>query len=106
MRTSLSFYDAEFQSAVNWEERWIQGLLASHVLLLILVLLLRKDVNAQTIIFFTICVMVLLAERINSYCAMSWRSFASQNYFDRHGAFITVMMSGPLLFIAFVQLVC
>jgi hypothetical protein len=34
-----------------------------------------------------------------------WRSFASQNYFDPHGLFLSVLWSGPLLIIATIILV-
>ncbi|KAJ6291531.1 hypothetical protein OIU76_023581 [Salix suchowensis] len=34
-----------------------------------------------------------------------WRSFASQNYFDPHGVFLSVVWSGPLLIIATIILI-
>ncbi|KAJ6744841.1 TRANSMEMBRANE PROTEIN 18 [Salix purpurea] len=43
---------------------------------------------------------VYLAERINGVMGDCWRSFASQNYFDPHGVFLSVVWSGPLLIIA------
>ncbi|KAJ6762065.1 TRANSMEMBRANE PROTEIN 18 [Salix koriyanagi] len=43
---------------------------------------------------------VYLAERINRVMGDCWRSFASQNYFDPHGVFLSVVWSGPLLIIA------
>ncbi|KAG5224712.1 transmembrane protein [Salix suchowensis] len=43
---------------------------------------------------------VYLAEKINRVMGDCWRSFASQNYFDPHGVFLSVVWSGPLLIIA------
>ncbi|RWW44937.1 hypothetical protein BHE74_00049266, partial [Ensete ventricosum] len=40
---------------------------------------------------------VYFAERINSFLGKNWKSFSSQNYFDPHGVFISVLWSGPLL---------
>lgn len=48
---------------------------------------------------------VYLAERLNSILADNWKSFASQNYFDPHGLFLSVLWSGPLLLVAIVILV-
>lgn len=48
---------------------------------------------------------VYLAERINSFLGKHWKSFASQNYFDPHGLFISVLWSGPLLLVTIVIVV-
>ncbi|RRT50079.1 hypothetical protein B296_00044128, partial [Ensete ventricosum] len=40
---------------------------------------------------------VYFAEWINSFLGKNWKSFSSQNYFDPHGLFISVLWSGPLL---------
>jgi hypothetical protein len=48
---------------------------------------------------------VYLAERLNRVMGDNWRSFASQNYFDPHGLFLSVLWSGPLLIIATIILV-
>jgi transmembrane protein 18 len=45
------------------------------------------------------------AERLNSYGAEHWESFATQNYFDRRGIFVAVMLCGPLLVFSFIMLV-
>jgi hypothetical protein len=36
-----------FAAAVDWSERWIQGLLAFHALLWVTVLATRKNMNVQ-----------------------------------------------------------
>ncbi|VAH19528.1 unnamed protein product [Triticum turgidum subsp. durum] len=48
---------------------------------------------------------VYLAEKINIYLAEHWKVFASRNYFDRAGVFISVVWSGPLVFISIVTVV-
>ncbi|KAF8779412.1 hypothetical protein HU200_002681 [Digitaria exilis] len=48
---------------------------------------------------------VYMAEKINRYLGEHWRSFAGQNYFDRPGVFISVVWSGPLIFISIVSVV-
>jgi transmembrane protein 18 len=103
--TAMDHWNA-FRSAIDWSERWIQGLLGFHVILFLLVILTRKNADAQTIIFLFVCVMTFMAERINNYCAANWSSFATQNYFDAHGTFAGMLYSGPLLLIALFQLVC
>lgn len=46
-----------------------------------------------------------LAERFNRVLAANWKSFAGQNYFDTNGLFLSVLWSGPLLFISIIILV-
>ncbi|KAF8719668.1 hypothetical protein HU200_024412 [Digitaria exilis] len=48
---------------------------------------------------------VYMAEKINRYLGEHWKSFAGQNYFDRPGVFISVVWSGPLIFISIVSVV-
>ena len=49
--------------------------------------------------------LVGFSEKINGYCAVHWRSFSKQNYFDEHGTFASALFSGPLLLIGFAQLI-
>ena len=90
---------------MNWNERWLQGLILSEVLLLAIVLLYRNSAEMQTILFLLICALIFFSERINLYCASNWQIFSTQNYFDEHGSFAVTLFSGPLLFIALVQVV-
>ena len=43
---------------------------------------------------------IYLAERLNRLLGVHWQSFATQNYFDPHGLFLSVLWSGPLLIIS------
>lgn len=94
-----------FSAAINWKDQLIQGLMAFNVILLVLVLALRKYFYVQVFIFAIITFCVSMAARINQWCHDHWREIASQDYFDAHGVFAGIFFCGPLLFIAFVQLV-
>ncbi|KAJ4804703.1 Transmembrane protein 18 [Rhynchospora pubera] len=88
-----------FFHAIDWKEPWLIGLLAFHVLLLIVVILSRRKVNFQLSLSFLAFVGVYMAERINRFLGENWKSFSSQNYFDPNGLFVSVLWSGPLLVI-------
>ena len=102
-----SFYDhiESFASSITWSERWIQGVISFHILLLVVILLLRKNLELQFAVFLIICVMIYCSEYLNSLGAIHWKDFSTQNYFDRNGVFMSIFFAGPLLFIGFVQLV-
>ncbi|CAK0787368.1 hypothetical protein CVIRNUC_010588 [Coccomyxa viridis] len=94
-----------FAAAVDWTEPWIIGVLATHCLLLVLVLVFRKNWNLNMIIMVAAAAAVYNAQRINSYLHRHWAAFARQPYFDEQGVFISALMSAPLLAIMLVQLV-
>ena len=39
-------------------------------------------------------------EDLNAYLAANWRSFSTQNYFDKNGVFMCTIVSVPLLLMA------
>ncbi|KAL2497300.1 hypothetical protein Adt_22850 [Abeliophyllum distichum] len=94
-----------FFHAIDWKEPWLICLLSFHVALLLLTLVSRKNINFQMCLFLLALVGVYLAERLNSFLAGNWKSFAGQNYFDPRGLFLSVLWSGPLLVIAIIILV-
>ncbi|KAL3641805.1 hypothetical protein CASFOL_012620 [Castilleja foliolosa] len=94
-----------FFHAIDWKEPFLIGLVSFHVLLLLVAFLSRKNINFQMCLFFLSLGGVYLAERLNRFLAGNWRSFASQNYFDTNGLFLSVLWSGPLLVIAILILV-
>lgn len=49
--------------------------------------------------------LVFLAWPVNHLAQSHWKSFATQNSFDQHGAFITLIYSCPLILISLVGLV-
>ena len=74
----------------------------------IVISMLNAEILGYLIILVICCHVVAgvyLAERINRVMGDCWRSFASQNYFDPHGLFLSVVWSGPLLIIATIILV-
>ncbi|KAF3574333.1 hypothetical protein F2Q69_00059052, partial [Brassica cretica] len=48
---------------------------------------------------------VYFAESLNRLLRKHWKSFSTQNYFDPHGVFLSVLWSGPLLVIAMIILI-
>jgi hypothetical protein len=94
-----------FAAAVRWTEPWLVGLLSFHGVCLGTALLARKRAGVQCVLFLVICALVFMAERINTLCSQHWQTFATQNYFDRHGVFASILFAGPLLFVATVILV-
>lgn len=89
----------QFVAAVDWSERWIQGLLAFHLTLLILVILFRRIPYVHASVFFGIMPIVYFSERLNKMAAQHWQLFAGQNYFDPQGIFTSALLSAPLLLI-------
>jgi hypothetical protein len=48
---------------------------------------------------------VRCAEKLNQMGNSRWRDFATQNYFDKNGIFMGIMICAPLLMVCFVMLV-
>jgi len=89
----------------DWSEPWIIGLILFHICMYALVIRFRKSSNFQMASFVFICAIVFCAEPMNTWLQRRWRLFATQNYFDRSGVFMSVMFSCPLLLLVFAQLV-
>eukprot|EP00252_Welwitschia_mirabilis_P013444 TRINITY_DN29568_c0_g1_i1.p1 TRINITY_DN29568_c0_g1~~TRINITY_DN29568_c0_g1_i1.p1 ORF type:complete len:166 (-),score=13.88 TRINITY_DN29568_c0_g1_i1:104-601(-) len=89
-----------FIHAVDWTEPWLIGLLCFLLIIWVVALMTRKHTNLQMALFLAALGGVYFAEDINSYLASRWNSFASQNYFDRSGIFLSTVWSGPLLIIS------
>ncbi|XP_010256327.1 PREDICTED: transmembrane protein 18 [Nelumbo nucifera] len=93
-----------FFHAIDWKEPWLICLISFHIFLLLITFVTRKNVNFQMCLFLMALGGVYLAEKINSLLGQNWKSFATQNYFDPHGLFLSVLWSGPLLIIAIIIL--
>lgn len=93
-----------FVTAIDWRERWIQGLLAFHVVLWLLFVAFRRRHNFQCFLFFVVVGLVSASERLNTFCRSRWRQFSTQNYFDEHGVFAAALFSGPLLALGFAMM--
>ncbi|KAL6848815.1 hypothetical protein ACP4OV_021398 [Aristida adscensionis] len=94
-----------FVRAVDWTEPWLMGLMAFHAILLLTAVGMRRNANFQLFLLFLAYSGVYLAEKVNRYLGEHWKSFASRNYFDHAGVFISVVWSGPLIFISIVSVV-
>ncbi|KAK7277335.1 hypothetical protein RIF29_18486 [Crotalaria pallida] len=94
-----------FFHAIDWKEPWLMGLGAFHVVLLLLVIISRKNTNFQMCLFLLTLAGVYFAESLNSFLGKNWRSFSGQNYFDPSGVFMSVLWSGPLLVHAMIILI-
>jgi len=93
-----------FYHAVDWRERWIQGILVAHAATWAVFFAFRRSVEVQTGLFFGVCACVAAAERLNALGRAHWQTFATQNYFDERGVFAATVFCGPLLALAFCML--
>ncbi len=84
-----------FIHAVNWSEPLVLGIACWHIALVTIAFLTRNHTLTHAFVFVCLCALVLLAEPINTAGQAWWRSFASQNYFDDRGVFISLMISLP-----------
>jgi len=96
-----------FKSAITWGEPFIIGLLCFHFVAFILAIMLSRSNNFGARISFLLFlgVVVRSAERLNEYGRENWESFATQDYFDKNGIFVTIMLSAPLLSICFFMMI-
>ncbi|KAH9254427.1 hypothetical protein BASA81_007540 [Batrachochytrium salamandrivorans] len=94
-----------FYHAVSWsQDLWLFGIFGFHVAYLLLVVFARKFYYLQVFLFAYGCLAILSLERANEYLANNWRLVASQNYFDKHGVFLSVIVAAPVLLVLSVQL--
>eukprot|EP00892_Ulva_mutabilis_P011832 jgi/Ulvmu1/9020/UM005_0111.1 len=88
-----------------WQEWWVRGIVAYHVSLLLTAVVFRRNLGVQLAVFATAACTVASAQHINSLGAIYWEEFASQPYFDKNGAFISSVVSCPLILVMLVVLV-
>ncbi|KAL7435294.1 hypothetical protein ACHAXM_004626 [Skeletonema potamos] len=95
-----------FKAAITWSEPFIQCLLAFHAVVIIAAIALTKKGGIYTRMGFMIflAIIVRLAERLNIMGNSRWKEFATQNYFDRSGIFMGIMLCAPILCVCFVML--
>ena len=80
-------------------------LLSFHVVLLLIAISTRNWPNFQIVLFITLSAAVFCAQYINEFGNSHWKEFATQNYFDSNGLFISVLFSAPILVTVFTQMV-
>ena len=93
-----------FYHAVDWREPFFTYLLGFHVTVALLAVATRRSFGAQVSLMLFIAIAVLSAERVNAVLRQHFRSFTKQNYFDKHGVFMSVVFSVPLLIVLGFQL--
>jgi hypothetical protein len=95
-----------FYHAVTWRDPGVMCLLGFHVVYAAVCIAFRNSPNAHIALFLLTCALNYSASHINTFMAKHWRDFGfSQNYFDRHGVFLSSLFCAPLLLIAFGQMV-
>lgn len=108
-------FDA-FRSAINWKEPFIFCLLGFHFMVFITAFYLSFSSGAKSnnlrvnnlffygrmIFLSVIACIVYFAENINDYGRENWEKFATQDYFDKGGIFIGLMVCTPLLLLCLV----
>jgi len=86
-----------YVQSINWNEPWLQGVLCLHGFIGSITIFTRKCTSVQIFLFLSYLCVIYLGELINEKAASNWRLFASQQYFDSNGLFISVILLGPLL---------
>ena len=96
-----------FRSAITWEEPFIIGLVAFQVVMFVLCIYVSRpdrSLAPRLAVMITIACIIKCSETINEYAAQNWESFCTQNYFDRRGVFMMVMICCPLLLDSLIML--
>ena len=89
-----------FRSAINWTEPFILGVVAFQIVMFIIALMISRQnvgLGPRLSVMIFIALVVRTAERWNALCAQHWEQIATQNYFDKNGVFVAVVVCCPLL---------
>jgi len=98
-QTPMEHFHA-FRSAITWSETFIIGLVSFQILMFLLCLYVSKrdrGLTPRVCVLVFIGVVVRSAEWLNGIGARYWERFATQDYFDKRGVFVGIMLCGPLL---------
>lgn len=63
------------------------------------VLVTRRMFKTQVATLLVLCCAARCAEHLNEFLGMRWRAFATQNYFDPRGVFVSLMFSAPIVLV-------
>ncbi|KAF9900967.1 hypothetical protein EC991_006690 [Linnemannia zychae] len=86
-----------FIEAVEWQQTWIQMVLAMHLVIFIIIIALRNRPNSLAAMLFCTILLAALSEPLNGIGSRHWQSFSDDNYFDSHGVFTGLVWAAPLL---------
>lgn len=98
-----------FRSAITWSEPFIQALVTFQIVMFLLSLYVSRRQRGLVPRLFTMAIIAITircSEYINGLAAENWSRFATQNYFDKNGVFMSVMVCCPLLLDSFIMLIC
>lgn len=84
-------------SGVDWHEPWLQCLLLSQAALFLLTVATRKNEWVHMALLVAFFIAGRFAESINGWAMRNWPEFTRWNYFDKAGAFVSALWSGPFL---------
>lgn len=107
-QTFREHWDA-FRSAITWDEPFIIGLICFQVLMFaVSIYVSRRNfaLGPRVAVMVVIGLIVRTSEYTNVWASSNWKSFATQNYFDSRGIFMSGMVSGPLLMDTLIMLFC
>lgn len=90
----------DFFQSVRWTEPFIIAILVSHFALWALVLMTRKNEIVHFIVMIMAVAVCAKAQLLNEHGKKYWKSFATQDYFDSGGIFVTVFLLANLVLIA------
>jgi hypothetical protein len=96
-----------FKAAITWGEPFILSLMCFHITILFANIFIMKSGSlvGRFILIGVLALVIRSAEVFNQYGSSHWEKFATQDYFDKNGVFISLMLSTPLLLIAFIDLI-
>ena len=95
----------QYVDTISWkEEYWLHAWFAFCVLLLVLIILKRKNSTFVTCAFLCTNFFAFLASIVNSLGAKHWEKFSTRPYFDKEGAFVSLVYTFPLIVLSFVLL--
>jgi hypothetical protein len=101
--SSMSDSAEAFLTAINFKEdgpAFIYPMVAFHVFALTIVILTRRNLNAQAAIFLVLASLIYLSENLNTWASLNYEKFSTQNYFTPDGSFVGLLFSLPLLLIS------
>ena len=86
-----------FIHAVDWSEPWLVALGGVYAFLIVFIVVARASQLVRVGVYSMGLLVIMSAESINAYGAAHWKEFATQNYFDPNGLFVSVVLSTPIL---------
>jgi len=96
-----------FRQAISWSEPFILCLVAIQLFIFLFSIWSShrdRGLAPRMVLMLSIAGLVRGAEYINRWASHNWESFATQNYFDERGIFVSIMLCAPLLLDSLVML--